>query len=191
MGNRPQRWLALIGVAIAAGGAVNVATSTHSPSRQDVRELATFKKCGVERWKVKTLQDKPDLLPSQTKTIAYLVTRTKPDPLPGTRAPFERHQFIVTAAVTDKLTEDDGDFHLVLDDGMGNTMIAEAPNAECNKDATAYRRKQMAEARAAVKVCSKAEIKGVAYVDFFHNQTGVADNEIELHPILSFRCLSG
>jgi hypothetical protein len=41
------------------------------------------------------------------------------------------------------------------------------------------------------EVRSKAEIKGVAYFDFFHNQTGVADNEIELHPILSFRCLSG
>jgi hypothetical protein len=120
-----------------------------------------------------------------------VVTRTKPDPLPGTRAPFERHQFIVTAAVTKKLSEDDGDFHLVLDDGKGNTMIAEAPIAMCNSGATAYRRQQMAAARAAAKVCTKAEIKGVAFFDFFHNQTGVADNEIELHPILSFRCLSG
>jgi hypothetical protein len=33
--------------------------------------------------------------------------------------------------------------------------------------------------------------KGVAFVNFFHNQTGLADNEIELHPTLSFRCLSG
>jgi hypothetical protein len=47
----------------------------------------------------------------------------------------------------------------------------------------------MAEARAAVKVCAKAEIKGVAFLHFWHGQSGVADNEIELHPILSFRCL--
>jgi hypothetical protein len=130
--------------------AANAATSTHSPSQRAVRELATFKKCGVERWKVKTLQDRPNLLPPQERTIAYLVTRTKPYPLPGARAPFERHQFIVTAAVTKKLSEDDGDFHLVLEDGQGNTMTAEAPNAECNKDATAFRRNQMAKARAGV-----------------------------------------
>jgi 2-haloacid dehalogenase len=30
----------------------------------------------------------------------------------------------------------------------------------------------------------------VAFFDFFHHQTGVAPNEIELHPILAFRCLS-
>jgi hypothetical protein len=69
-------------------------------------------------------------------------------------------------------------------------MIAEAPIAMCNSGATAYRRQQMASARAAARVCSKAEVKGVAFFDLFHNQTGVADNEIELHPILSLRCLT-
>jgi len=48
----------------------------------------------------------------------------------------------------------------------------------------------MAQARAAVTVCTKAEIIGVAFFDFFHNQTGVAPNEIELHPILTFKCLT-
>jgi hypothetical protein len=46
----------------------------------------------------------------------------------------------------------------------------------------------MAQARAAVKVCAKSEIRGVAFFDFFHNQA--APNEIELHPVLGFRCLS-
>jgi hypothetical protein len=31
---------------------------------------------------------------------------------------------------------------------------------------------------------------GVAFFDFFHGQDGVAPNEIELHPVLSFRCLA-
>jgi hypothetical protein len=31
---------------------------------------------------------------------------------------------------------------------------------------------------------------GVAFFDFMHGQTGVAPNAIELHPILTFRCLS-
>ena len=48
----------------------------------------------------------------------------------------------------------------------------------------------MAQARAAVKVCTKAEVMGVAFFDFSHHQTGVAPNEIELHPILAFKCLA-
>src|SRR5438552_2746816 len=31
--------------------------------------------CGVERWAVKTLQDRPALLPPATRTIHFLVTR--------------------------------------------------------------------------------------------------------------------
>jgi hypothetical protein len=31
----------------------------------------------------------------------------------------------------------------------------------------------------------------VAFFDFFHGQTGVAPNAIELHPVLRFRCLAG
>jgi hypothetical protein len=47
----------------------------------------------------------------------------------------------------------------------------------------------MTQARAAVKLCGKAEIVGVAFFDF-HGQDGVAPNEIELHPVLSFKCLA-
>jgi hypothetical protein len=87
-------------------------------------------------------------------------------------------------------SEDDGDVHLVLQDAAGHTMIAEAPTASCISGATAYRRHQMATARAAVKLCGKAEVVGVAFFDFFHGQDGVAPNAIELHPILKFRCLA-
>jgi hypothetical protein len=31
----------------------------------------------------------------------------------------------------------------------------------------------------------------VAFFDYFHGQTGVAPNAIELHPILAYTCLSG
>src|SRR5256885_17194918 len=56
--------------------------------------------CGVERWKVKTLQDRPRLLPLRDTTIAYLVSRTRPARLPAKRLPFERHMYRVSAAVT-------------------------------------------------------------------------------------------
>ena len=145
--------------------------------------------CGVERWKVKTLQDRPKLNAAKTATIAQLIAEPKPSPLPGTRAPFEFNVFKVTATVTKVIPEDDGDLHVVISDGT-HTMIAEAPTAECNTGATAYRRNQMKAARVAVRLCDKALLTGVAFFDFFHHQTGVAPNEIELHPLLAFRCLS-
>jgi hypothetical protein len=37
---------------------------------------------------------------------------------------------------------------------------------------------------------NNAQLIGVAFFDFFHHQTGVAPNEIELHPLLAFRCLA-
>jgi hypothetical protein len=68
-------------------------------------------------------------------------------------------------------------------------MIAEAPSSTCTRRATPYRRRQMASARRAVRLCSKARVVGVAFFDYKHGQTGVAPNAIELHPILGFACL--
>jgi hypothetical protein len=146
--------------------------------------------CGVERWTVKTLQDRPRLLPLRDTTIAYLVTRPRPDTLPDRRLPFERHIFRVTASVTLVREEDDGDLHLVLSDGR-RTMIAESPSSPaCTSHATPTRRRQMVRARVQIRLCTRARVTGVAFFDFFHGQTGVARNAIELHPVLSFRCLS-
>jgi hypothetical protein len=144
--------------------------------------------CGVERWTVKALQDRPRLLPVRRVTIAYLVTRPAPATLPITRLPFERHVFQVVAAVTLVRFEADDDYHVVLSDGR-RTMIAESPAAQCAKRATALRGRQMQQARRALRECAKAQVTGVAFFDFNHGQTGVAPNAIELHPILGFRCL--
>ena len=91
---------------------------------------------------VKTLQDRPRLLPVKTVTLAYLVTRPAPSNLPYTRLPFERHVFRVTAAVTLIRPESDNDLHLVLSDGR-RTMIAETPLGSCAGHATLAARKQM------------------------------------------------
>jgi hypothetical protein len=146
--------------------------------------------CGVQRWIVKTLQDRPRLLPVRSATIAYLVHRPVPRPLPLGRAPFERLVFRVDAAVTLVRSEPDGDLHIVLSSGR-QTMIAEAPSPSCTGGATAFRRHQMSSARAAVGRCGRARVTGVAFFDFFHRQTGVAANAIELHPVLDFKCESG
>jgi hypothetical protein len=145
--------------------------------------------CGVERWTVKTLQDRPKLLRARKTTIHYLITRPAPASLPDTRLPFEHHVYTVTAAVVLVRPEADSDLHLVLQQG-GNHMIAEAPSPSCDSHATSYRRRQMRIARSHVRLCARAKVTGVAFFDFDHGQTGVAPNAIELHPILGFRCLS-
>ena len=40
-----------------------------------------------------------------------------------------------------------------------------------------------------MRLCDSAELTGVAFFDFFYHQTG-APNQIELHPLLAFRCLA-
>jgi hypothetical protein len=146
--------------------------------------------CGTERWSVKTLKDHPSLLPVQTTTVHYLVTRPAPASLPPTRLPFELHVYTVTAAVTYMHSEADGDIHIVLTSGADH-MIAESPNTGCTTGASAIRRSQMTAARSQLKLCAKAQVTGVAFFDFKHGQHGVAPNAIELHPILAFHCLSG
>ena len=166
---------------------LNGRASPNGTSGADTRTLGS---CGVERWTVKTLQDRPTLLPATTTTIRYLVSRPAPHPLPTTRLPFERHVYIVTAAVTLVRHEADSDLHLVLQ-ADGQQMIAESPAPSCDSKAAPLRRQQMTAARAHVRLCARARVTGVAFFDFDHGQTGVAPNAIELHPVLGFRCLSG
>jgi hypothetical protein len=167
-----------------------VASSAFSLGVKASSAASTHALCGVERWTVKTLQDRPYLLPLRDTTIAYLVNRPRPATLPDTRLPFERHLFRVTAAVTLVRDEDDGDLHIVLSDDRGRTMIAESPSPSCASRATPTRRRQMTQARARVQLCTSARVTGIAFFDFFHGQAGVARNAIELHPVLGFRCVS-
>lgn len=146
--------------------------------------------CGVERWTVKTLQDRPKLLRPRKVKIHFLITRPAPSYLPDRRLPFEHHIYTVTAAVVLVRPEDDSDLHVVLQQG-GNHMIAESPSPSCDLHATPKRRRQMRVARSHVRLCNRARVTGVAFFDFDHGQTGVAPNAIELHPILGFSCLSG
>ena len=143
--------------------------------------------CGLERWTVKTLQDRPSLLPVRRSSVVALTNLPAPTALPDTRLPFERRVFRVVARVVLIRPEADRDLHLVLRDG-DRTMIAEAPDPACAPVATPLRRRQMSAVRQAVRLC-RAVVVGVGFFDFLHGQTGVAPNGIELHPILGFRCL--
>ena len=168
-------------------GALAASTALAFGSAGGPRSHQRVALCGAERWAVKTLQDRPRLLPVHTASIAYLVSRPAPLGLPATRLPFERHVFRLHAAVELIRSEADSDLHVVLSDGE-RTMIAEAPSGSCDGAAVLARRKQMSRARAAVRACASATVTGVAFFDYRHGQTGVAPNAIELHPILDFKC---
>jgi hypothetical protein len=180
-----KRASVVIVIALIAAVAARVAAPAHQRQAHFSAALA----CGVERWSVKTLKDRPRLVFRRPTTLAYLTGLPRPTVLPVTRMPFEHRIFTVVASVTLDRTEADLDHHLVLRVGS-RTMIAETPSSLCTTGATAYRRKQMANARSAARLCSRARVTGVAFFDFLHGQTGVAPNGIELHPVLDFACLA-
>jgi len=156
----------------------------------DRRHVGEHRRRGVRcrAGAIKTLQDRPVLLPAQRVTIHYLVTRPAPSYLPYSRLPFERHVFTVTGSVALIWLESDSDFHVVLTAGR-DEMIIESPGSSCDSRAFPVRRHQMTIARNHIQSCSRAPVTGVAFFDFNHGQTGVAPNAIELHPI-AFRCLA-
>src|SRR5437867_7173073 len=97
-------------------------------------------RCGVERWAIKTGTDagasQGDLQHPKNATIADLIALPAPKPLPTTRVtPTETTVFVVNATLSDYKFEGgshgDSDYHLVLEDDQGNTMIAEIPSPSC------------------------------------------------------------
>ena len=160
--------------------------------------------CGVERWSVKTGTDadaqRVDLANPKDKTIAELIAIAPPRPIPAdTRfSPTETTVFVVNATLTDYKLEGgskgDSDYHLVLQDEQGNTMVAEIPSPHCVDSHSPFAA-QIANAR--VKFDSQltagssfrtadipVQVTGVGFFDFAHGQHGAAPNVIELHPIL-------
>ena len=157
-------------IALVAAVAARVAAPAHQRHAGFSAALA----CGVERWSVKTLKDRPLLLRARATTVTYLTSLPRPSYLPPSRRLLrERQIFSLIASVTLKRSEDDLDYHLVLRSGS-RTMIAETPSPLCTKGATATRRKQMIAARKVARVCARARVVGVAFFDFLHGQTGVA-----------------
>jgi hypothetical protein len=96
--------------------------------------LSTTGSCGVERWAVKTGTDadrtKINLNSTTATTIGYLTGLTAPGTLPASNrvAPTEDTVYQVHATLTEYKLESDSDYHLVLSDGSGHTMISEIPD---------------------------------------------------------------
>jgi hypothetical protein len=164
---------------------------------------ASLGSCGVERWSVKTGTDANvglvNMTPQDT-TIASLRAIAVPASLSwnSPRFTYAGSPEIQTYRLTNvTLTlyklENDSDYHLVLQDGAGNTMISEIPYSGCISGSAWS--SQISSARAAFDARYTAStsfqtanetvtVTGVGFFDLLHGQTGVAPNGIELHPVL-------
>jgi hypothetical protein len=156
--------------------------------------------CGVERWSVKTGTDSGgstiDLTSSTPTTISNLISVSAPHPIPvDTRiSPTETTSWTINATLIGYKVENDSDYHLVISDDAGSTMIVEIPSPNCVGSSSPFA-SAIAQARSkfdAVFTASSSlqhvnvpvQVKGIAMFDFLHGQTGVAPNGIELHPVL-------
>lgn len=152
--------------------------------------------CGVERWDVKTATDPgaSRIDPAIHDTTILALGKLRPWSLPVRQFPVETTTYRVRATLTAFITEADSDYHLVLGDGKGHTMIAEIPLPACVSGGPL--KVQMAAARATFdakfrnapgvhRVFIPVTVVGVGFFDRIHGQLGVAPNGIELHPVLS------
>ena len=163
--------------------------------------------CGVERWAVKTGTDAAAAqvnLTAQETTIAALRSLAIPAGLGSHSARFagtaETQLYRLTnVTLTQYKREGDSDYHLVVKDAAGLTMIVEIPAPTCVSGGPWAAR--ISAARSAFDgkftVSSSFQtanlpvtIEGVGFFDLQHGQTGVAPNGLELHAVLSV-CFPG
>jgi hypothetical protein len=167
-----------------------------------------------QRWSVKTGAD-PDAAnlvgqaPTAT-TIASLCALAVPAVLPpdGRSPGTEETVWQLNATLTGYKHESDGDYHLVIADDQGNTMIAEIPDPAALAPGSFFA-EQIAGARqsfdshfsiqptaapaygpagavpALIQVTESVTLQGPGFFDFAHGQDGVAPNAVELHPVIS------
>jgi Bacterial Ig domain len=161
-----------------------------------------FATCGTERWPVKTGTDNDagsvDLSSATPTTIANLTSLAKPSTLPQSRRipPAELTQWTIDATLVEFALEGDQDYHLVISDNAGHTMIVEIPDPNCVGTGSPFA-SGIANARSefdsqfTVSTSFQpagipVRVKGVAMFDIKHpgHLHGVAPNQIELHPVL-------
>src|SRR5437588_9989566 len=159
-----------------------------------------YARCGVERWSVKTGTDADvglvNLNSSTATTIANMRAFTAPNPVPANNrvSPAETTVWVINATMTMFKLESDSDYHIVIQDAAGNTMITEIPLPSCVgagspflsgiQNARAKFDAQFNVTTTFQTVSVPVQIVGVGMFDFLHGQTGVAPNGIEIHPVL-------
>jgi hypothetical protein len=214
---RPARLLAILvtTLACAVGVAAGVSASLRhgpQPDREETEAVvanpaSATGSCGVERWSVKTGTDadagKISLQSTTPATVAALAALPAPSSLPSNNriTPTETTVYRVQATLTEYKLEADSDYHLVLSDGSGHTMISEIPDPTCVGSASPLLSSiQKARSEFDAKYAPTGSfqtanvpvtVTGVGFFDFLHGQTGVAPNGIELHAVLDIQFGTG
>ena len=147
-------------------------------------------------------------------TIHYLLSKRDPHVVAATLRDADGSHVEVTVyhlvgvQLVDARIEEDGDIHLVVRSKYpGDQMIVEFPNVACNGARVSRHKPAMEQARSDFatlcglgawatrrrraspkKLAGTASIVGVGFFDLEHPtpQSGVAPNNIELHPVLQF-----
>jgi hypothetical protein len=179
-----------------------------SNGRVNSTSIACGVPCGQKRWDVKTLSDDGvgcvDFRPKPT-TILWLISPPRPERVSDHARirPAECQVWEVTGKLLAFKMEDDGDFHIILEDltQPKTTMVVEIPDTACQGACAGSHETEMAQARAIfirtfglptqrfhiVQETTLVTVTGVAFFDFKHGQRGVAANGIELHPVIGFK----
>ena len=159
------------------------------------------RRCGVERWDVKTLSDperhEVNLVPIPA-SVESLAALPRPDVQSrGRAAPVELTTFVVEAFLVAWDNEADEDIHIVLADPRNPrfTLVAEIPDPGCAGSCASGLGEQFARARASLAEVLqrpnpndepiRIRVSGVGFFDRNHGQLGAAPNFIELHPVLT------
>ena len=157
--------------------------------------------CGVERWSIKTGTDSGassiNLGSYVSTTIYNMLQSAHPATLPANSriSPRETTQYQLSGTLTKYAKEGDSDYHLVIQDGAGRTMIVEIPAPNCVGAGSPFgpgvaNARRQFDARFTATTSFKTTstpvtVRGVGFWDFLHGQTGVAPNGIEIHSVLN------
>ncbi len=195
---------ALVPAVLAAVLAPTAAAAAPATAPHQSTATAPAERCGGSRFTVKTGSDpdagRVDLRSVTPTTIAALTARPAPRTLPGNNRipPVETTVYRVTATLDRyALVPADSDYHLILRDNAGHTMITEIPDPSCVGTASPFK---ALVGRARAKFDARytpsatlaganvpVTVTGVGFFDSLHGQAGVAPNGVELHPVLDVR----
>src|ERR1700759_2815473 len=132
--------------------------------------------CGVERWSVKTGTaadvGKTNLPSSSSNTIATMRGWPAPNPIPSNNrvSPYETTVWVLNATLTQYKLASDSDYHLVLSDPSGNTLLSKITSAHNSFNAKCTPTGGLQTANMPVQT------SGAGMFDLQPDQTGVAPN---------------
>jgi hypothetical protein len=200
-------FLTFIGIGSSSAAIILPQKPQPQSDQNEVDQEALNGSCGLERWSVKTGTDADagliNLQSTTQTTIASLSSLPTPITLPSNNRiqPTETTVFQLGATLTEYKLEPDSDYHLVLSDGSGNTMISEIPSPACVGSSSVLlpgiqnARSEFDALYTATSSFQTANVPviviGVGFFDFLHGQAGVAPNGIELHAVLDIKFGTG